>query len=339
MNRQGNSQAHSPFSEHLLDVMLVASGLDWDLERAVPVEQGEDIVYRLDIRGEKDIPSRAVLKAAGSTTDTEFKHEPKLLQYIRHNTSIPVPRVYATHLDPIDLPAPYYVMEYAENQVSVTNTSQDLFNDLDTPRLLARIAADAGRHLALFHQCESPTKIGKIGVVDESLRVIETDSETWSDYLRPIVSSEQVPWDMLEDVSNDLQQYLSGAIDDIPNFEPVPGHLDYRFDNLAIDSDEGVVNVLDWGGARTVHDIYELVLAEQYLSRWAPLDSKVRATVRNHLYDSYASHRRIDSELVSQYRKPYFCITRLTALMKEHSHTGTSPDFSEHASFFREAIY
>lgn len=334
-------ETDDPFSEHLINIMLVACGLEWEVNRAIPIERGADTVYRLEARDGGGEERRAVLKAPRETSTERFKHEPKLLQYVSRVTSIPVPTVHAMHLEPIDLPVPYYIMEDIEEPMT-DRTSATAFSGEggDWKARLEQVATDAGRHLALLHNCGPLSDLGPVGIEDGELQVRTSDTNSWSAWLRSIVESNRVPLDELGDIRTEVQQFVRDAVADISGIEPVPIHYDYRPQNLVVDPRDGVTAVLDWGAVRSAHGVYDVVLTEQYLSTWSPLDSATRAIVRENLYDAYTQHRSVDRDTIRQYRELYLAVTRLGALarLSDLPKREQPQQLAQHKAFFRALL-
>lgn len=340
MNNYVGGGGDDPFSEHMIKIMIVAGGLDWDLLGARPLKDGADTVYKLNVRDNQGNHKQAVLKAPRETTVEQFQEEPSLLQYVSSHTDIPVPEVYSMYLDPIDLPTPYYVMEYVEGSISEYGSTCHMPSELKAKTLLSQVAADAGRHLAMLHECGPLSGIGPVGVYENELSITSYNDSSWTTWLRSTIESDNVPIGKLDSLEQRVREFVIKGIKNISDVELVPIHNDYRPQNLVLDRTAGVKAVLDWGALRSAPSAYELALTEQYLSKWAPLNAEGRTIVCNHLYDSYLRHRSIDRDQIINHRSLYLAITRLSALarLNDLPEKKRPQQLSRHKEFFQQLI-
>ncbi|GAB7018902.1 phosphotransferase [Halostagnicola bangensis] len=216
----------------------------------------------------------------------------------------------------------------------------DLGRDVSDRELLAQVATDAGQHFAMLHNCGPLSGLGPVGIENGEIIVTDYDTDSWSAWLRSTVESNRVPLNEFADLEPDIRQFVFEAVEGLSEIEPVPIHYDYRPKNLVLNRQGGIKTVLDWGAVRSAHSVYELVLTEQYLSKWAPLDSEVRGLVRDHLYGSYTRHRPFNHDTIMQYRKLYLVVTQLSALAQIQAlpEQDRPQQLSRHKTFFRKLL-
>lgn len=257
-------------------VALVDEDLGWGVSNIEPIPHGSEALYVIEPDG-PDAPDRVVLKYCIAEDRSRFPIEPKLLQFIAANTSVPVPTVYATGKDG---DFPYMFVEYCDGL--------DVDGDVSIfePETQRRLAEEAGSHLAEIHASRTFDQHGVLTVEDDEV-VIQRAFETTSDFLLSyldIVLELEVP-DEFADL--DLRGPAERAARSVPQMTPVLVHSDYGLHNISVGRDHTTNAVLDWGGAKAAPAEFDLVRAEEMLCLHCPLDSPMRERVREGLLSGY----------------------------------------------------
>ncbi|WP_170977215.1 phosphotransferase family protein [Halorussus salinisoli] len=311
----------------------------WSLRDAAPADEGTDVVYFVTVET-PDGPRECVLKACEFLDPEAFRPEPYLVALVDRRTSIPVPSVVGAVDDHDDLPAPFFLMECRDGEVR-ENGARELPADA-----MERLARDAGRHIGELHALGEFEAFGGVRLARDvdgdrgeltvgeghiaadrdrptvdgrALTTDETASDSWR--TRVEATADDCLGDLHDrfaDLESDLRALVDDRLDALDReFAPVLGHDDYRLGNLLVDPATGETRaVLDWGNANTLEPQYNLVLAEQYLSGWAPHDDPLRERVRAALREGYREVGELaDDSDAERRRELYLTVTRLFPLV------------------------
>ena len=275
--------------------MVRACRPGWTVESFERSGYGTDLVCFLTCgapRGRRE----AVLKAttADLVPPEIARSEPRLLELVGRETSVPVPDVYGSVDVHEEYPAPLYLMERIEGE-----------NFQGRPGALPaaardRVVAEAGRLPA----------VGAVGVRDGDLAVLDTDeypryddTRTWllSNCENALASLEDGGWfpeladrpDRFADLVPALGDYLREAIPALPDPDPPTYcHWDYRYGNLLVDPDSGETRaVLDWANLRAADPAYNLAKAESHLFDPTAENGDRVAALRQQFRTAYESAR------------------------------------------------
>lgn len=302
-----------PFDSDDLE-RLVSLAYDGSLADAHVLDRGRDIIYRVDIDG-RDGSVQAILKAAGHSDAEQLRREAEVLEHVSRTTAVPVPGVIGAVPAPSEEYPPYFLMEFVDgcclNSLGNPYAGNDAFGSDE----LATLSASAGRHLARIHELGPLDGAGPISVVNDHLESVDSVT-AWHERVRRSLRAPHV--DQLGAVEVDVRTFVENGIDLITDVDLVPIHGDYRPGNLVLDPEHFDVRaVLDWGDARSAHHEYDLVLTEQYLSVWSPVDSELRQTVRENLYSGYRHRRELHrGERFERRRRLYRVLTRIDVLRR-----------------------
>lgn len=252
---------------------------DWRVDGIERSAHGTDFVATLDVRtpgGERTV----VLKAttADLVPPAVARSEPRLLELVGRETSIPVPTVFGYRDEHGEYPAPFYLMSHVEGE-----NFEDRADALSPP-LRETVLREAGRNLAELHALGPLDGAGRVGVRDGRLAVLDTDEHPRFDDFRDklladceetldsLTSGGYFP-DLADDPSRfadlvpDVRAYLREAIPALPAPDPPTyNHWDYRYGNLLIDPETGETRaVLDWANLSAADPAYNLAKVETAL--------------------------------------------------------------------------
>lgn len=259
--------------------MVDALRPDWTVRSIERSEHGTDFVATLDV----DAPSgrqRVVLKAttADLVAPAVARAEPRLLELVGSETTIPVPDVHGYRDAHPDLPAPFYLLEHVQGAT--------LGDDVDSlpERAHRRVIEAAGENLAELHELGPLPAVGTVGVRDGDLAVLDTDDHPryedgrerlYDDCMETIDELEDGGFfpDLAEDrerfadLTDALREHVESTVQSLPEPEaPTYCHWDYRYGNLLVDPDTGATNaVLDWANLDASEPASNLASAEFYL--------------------------------------------------------------------------
>jgi aminoglycoside phosphotransferase (APT) family kinase protein len=251
----------------------------WRVESIERNPHGTDFVATLDVQtpqGKRTI----VLKAttADLVAPVIARSEPRLLELVGRETSIPVPTVFG-YCDEHDMyPAPFYLIDHV---VGENYEGQPERLSLQARK---RILQQAGQNLAELHMLGPLPAVGNIGVHNGHLMVLDTDENPrYNDFRDWLLLNSDKTLNRLTtggyfpeladdptrfaDLVPNIRQYLQATI---PNLsEPDPPtycHRDYRYGNLLVDSETGTTQaVLDWANLLSADPAYNLANAESLL--------------------------------------------------------------------------
>lgn len=278
---------------------------EWDLRESTVSDHGTDFVCYLTV-DTGDGRRRAVLKAttADLVDPVIARSEPRLLELVGRETTVPVPKVFGYADDHPDYPAPFYLMEHVEGE-----------NFEGRPRELPREARDwvvreAGENLAELHELGPLPAVGRIGVANGELAVLDTDEHPRYDDFREhlldnaLDAAEELldgGWfpekaeepERFADLVPDLRSYLEETIPALPEPDPPTCcHWDYRYGNLLVDPRTGETRaVLDWANLSAAEPAYNLTKLEANLFDPAEDGQKRAGKLQDRFRTAYAGAR------------------------------------------------
>ncbi|WP_336350219.1 phosphotransferase family protein [Halorubellus litoreus] len=280
----------------------------WTVERVARVDEGTDFVATLDVATPAN-GRRVVLKA--TTNDwvaaEVARAEPRLLEHVGGETTIPVPDVYG-YCDAHDaLPAPFYLMEHVPGE-ALEGRADVLDEDA-----VARVLRAAGENLAALHDLGTLPAAGTVGVRDDDLAVLDTDDDPrYADGLEKARDGCLEAIESLDDggyfpgVTEDrerfadliptLREHVERTIPTLPPADdPRYCHWDYRYGNLLVDPGTGATNaVLDWANLSAAEPASNLASVEFHLLDADDPDDATLDARRRAFRDAYASARDDD---------------------------------------------
>lgn len=251
---------------------------EWRVTAIERSPYGTDLVAILDVRTPK--PRSVVLKAttADFVDPIVARSEPRLLELVRRETTIPVPEVFGYCDDHERYPSPFYVMEYVEGK-NYEGKLAELSEDVRETLL-----RDAGENLAELHELGSLPAAGKVGVQNGELCVLDTDDHPrHDDFREAVLADSEETLDSLADggfypnltddperfadLVPELREHVRERILALPTpDDPTYCHWDYRIGNLLIEPDTGrTCAVLDWANLSSAEPAYNLAQTEFYL--------------------------------------------------------------------------
>lgn len=267
--------------------------------------RGTDFVAVVGVRTPRGVRT-AVLKAmtASWVAPETARAEPRLLSLVGRETTIPVPTVFGYCDDHAEYPAPFYLMSHADGE-NYENRSHDL-----PPNARTRVLREAGRNLARLHSIGPLSGVGRIGVRDGELAVLDTDEfPRYDAFHDSFLASYEDTLDALEnggyfpDLADDptrfadlvprVREYLRETVPDLPASDPPTYcHDDYRYGNLLIRPETGETRaVLDWGLVTAAAPAYNVASAESLLLTPDSDDDARTAELRRALRSAYAETR------------------------------------------------
>lgn len=296
---------------------------EWTVRGVTATESGTDAVYYVSVET-RDGPSEYVLKACTAVPPADFRPEPHLLALLDRRTSIPVPRVVGAVDERADLPSPFFLMERCDGELA---EQVEL-----APGTVARMARAAGRYAGEYHDLGEFRRFGRLrldsdldrspaGVTVDGRTLAVTDDGTasWRAWLEDLFRDRLADLDdRFVDLESDVEAFVEARLHSLDRpFDAALGHVDYKFWNLLVEPGTGETTaVLDWAHATAMDPYYDLVLTEQHLSRWAPLDSPRRRRIRTALEAGYAETNDLERDAdFEERRELYLLVTRLQPLV------------------------
>jgi aminoglycoside phosphotransferase (APT) family kinase protein len=296
---------------------------EWSVRESTAIEAGTDTVYHLTVdTGEEQ--RRCILKVCTEVPPPDFRPEPYILSALAERTSVPGPRPLGSVEEHDDLPAPFYLMEHCEG---VTADEADL-----DPEGVERVARAAGRHAGEYHQvgdfrrfgrvrldCDHAREHGGLHVDGRTVAAGEQGQETWRAWVEALYNH----WitdleDRFADLRPEIEQFVEARLDLLDgSFEPVLGHIDYKPWNVMVRPATGETTALiDWGHANVMTAEYDLLLTEEHLSKWAPLDSPFRRRIRTAIEEGYTETNELHRDAAFDARRElYLLVSRLQPLV------------------------
>ena len=285
--------------------MVVRLRPEWTVDAIRRSEHGTDLVAFLDVvtpAGTLDV----VLKAttADFVPPVIARSEPRLLDLVGRETSIPVPEVFGFADSYSEYPAPFYLMERVPGE-NYEGRPADLAADARE-----RVVVEAGQHLAALHDLGTLPQVGRVGVHEGELTVLDgehgpvDDFREWvradvEDALDALANGTYYPDlatkpDRFADLVPALREALDARLASLP--EPAPPrycHWDYRYGNLLVDPETGATRaVLDWANLLAAEPAYNLAKTESHLLDPGADDSTERAAALSDSFrDAYAAER------------------------------------------------
>ena len=278
MTEEAPESGDDGVSDSMLRGMVEEIKPDWQVTSIERSPYGTDLVAILDVRTPE--PKSVVIKA----TTADFvdpiiaRSEPRLLELVHRETTIPVPEVFGYCDDHERHPAPFYLMEYVEGV-----NYEDKLEDLSVTAH-ETLLQEAGENLAELHELGPLTAPGKVGVQKGELCVLDTDEHPrHDDFHEAVLANCEETLDSLTDggfypgltdkqerfadLVPDLREYVQENIPDLSEpEEPTYCHWDYRLGNLLIDPGTGETRtVLDWANLSSAEPAYNLGQTEFYL--------------------------------------------------------------------------
>jgi aminoglycoside phosphotransferase (APT) family kinase protein len=172
------------------------------------------------------------------------------------------------------------------------------------------ILRQTGRHLAELHELGPLPAVGRIGVEDGDLAVLDTDEYPRFEDFRDWTLTNQLETvetladgghfpeyaddpDRFADLVPDLREYLRESIPDLPEPDPPTYcHWDYRYGNLLVEPTTGEVRaVLDWANLTAADPAYNLAKAEAHLLTPESDDEERTEDLRRIFRSAYAEDR------------------------------------------------
>ena len=278
---------------------------EWLVDAIRRSEYGTDLVAVLDVvtpDGRLDV----VLKAttADFVAPAIARSEPRLLDLVGRETAIPVPQVFGFVDSHPEYPAPFYVMERVSGR-NYEGRPADLAADARE-----RVVVEAGRNLARLHDLGTLPQVGRVGVRDGRIAVLDGKHGPVADFREWFRADIEEALDALADGTYypDLALEPDRFVDLVPALreelgarlasltEPVPPrycHWDYRYGNCLVDPDTGATRaVLDWANLLAAEPAYNLAKTESHLLDPGADDSAERAAALSDSFrDAYATER------------------------------------------------
>lgn len=278
MTEEAPKSGTEQVSDSTVREMVAEIKPDWRVTAIERSQHGTDLVAILDVR----TPERRSVVLKATTADfvdpIVARSEPRLLELVNRETTIPVPAVFGYCDDHERYPTPFYVMEYVEGE----NYEGKLAELSVTAR--ETILREAGENLAELHELGPLPAAGKVGVQDGELCVLDTEDHPRYDDFREAVlaDSEETLTSLADggfypdladdpnrfvDLVPELREYVRERIPAMPTpDEPTYCHWDYRIGNLLIEPDSGTTHaVLDWANLSSAEPAYNLAQTEFYL--------------------------------------------------------------------------
>lgn len=277
----------------------------WTVETVDRSAHGTDFVAVLNVHTLSGVRT-TVLKAtvAPWVSPETARAEPRLLSLVERKTTIPVPTVFGYCDEHGEYPAPFYLMSHVDGE-----NYEDRPGDLPT-HARERVLRESGRNLAELHSLGPLSGVGRIGVRDGEVTVLDTDEyprydafHDWflASYEKTLNSLENGGYfpDLADDPTRfadlvpGVREYLRETVSDLPTPDPPTYcHNDYRYGNLLIDPETGETRaVLDWGLVTAAAPAYNIASAESLLLTPDADDAARTAELRRTLRSAYTETR------------------------------------------------
>ena len=276
MTDETSSEDDADVADATVREMVAAIEPAWRVEAIERSAYGTDFVATLDVET-PDGSRTVVLKA--TTADLVAleiaSSEPRLLELVGSETSIPVPTVYGYRDAHEEFPAPFYLMDRVGGE-NFEDDPQSL-----PPDARERVVREAGENLAELHELGPLPAFGGIGVEDGRLTVLDGgEHDRYDDYREWLLDGVDRSLDALTDggyfpeladdpdrfadLVPDVREYVRETVPDLPPADPPTYcHWDYRYGNLLVDPDTGETRaVLDWANLCAAEPAYNLAKVE-----------------------------------------------------------------------------
>lgn len=284
--------------------MVRACRPTWRVRDYDPIDEGTDFVARVACATPEG-DRTAVLKAttAGFVDPAVARAEPRLYELVGRKTDVPVPDVYGFVDDHDAYPAPFYLLEHV-----LGANVEDRYETL-APAARERIVREAGANLATLHELGTLPRVGKVGVRDGGLAVLDGDHGPVDDFREWFRAGVAETCDALAggtyfpdraaeperfaDLADPLRAELLARADALSDPEPSRYcHWDYRYGNLLVDPDTGETRaVLDWANLMAAEPAYNLAKVESHLFDDHEDGPKRAASLRRTFRDAYETAR------------------------------------------------
>jgi aminoglycoside phosphotransferase (APT) family kinase protein len=272
-----------------------------------PISKGINAIYRVTFADGE----RAVLKTATFNTAAELRPEPRLLDRLGRETSVPVPDVLAIVDDGGSLGVFHYLLEHRSGRQvrSLQNlpaSAQDRLVE-EVATLLARVHE--------YRVLETPGFLRVTGTGSET-GFTTTDHDTWGEVLATLVDHivplfERVHEDgPFAGIVPDVVTAFEGIDDAIaPPETHVLLHRDCFLDNLLLGDDDEtplVRTLLDFGDPIVGDYRLDLAFAEDAILDVQRLPPERTTTLRDRFRTTYASERGLDPASIVDERYEYY---------------------------------
>ncbi len=157
--------------------MVASLRPEWTVDSIRRSEHGTDLVAVLDVStssGRSDV----VLKAttADFVAPAIARSEPRLLDLVGRETAIPVPQVFGFADSHPEYPAPFYLLENVPGE-NYEGCPADLDDDARE-----HVVVEAGRNLARLHDLGPLPQVGRVGVNEGELTVLDGEHGPVEDF-------------------------------------------------------------------------------------------------------------------------------------------------------------
>jgi ACT domain-containing protein/aminoglycoside phosphotransferase (APT) family kinase protein len=286
-----------------------STALDRRVADVEPIPAGVNALYRIECAD----GSRWVLKAPTIAADAAFLAEPLLLERLRRETGVPVPRVRAAvPAEEGPLVVAYYVMEYLDGRQRPDVLALP-------PAIREQLVREAGTHLAAIQEVRLGTACGHLHAAEGELTV-DSPARSWAALFEELV--DELSGELLGDgpLSDrdprfaDLEPAIREALSAFRSVAPEPSPSvvvpsDYRPANLVLAGEDGadplVSGVVDLGGY--VGDgLLAAALAEEALIDTALGGTDAAESLRTAYRTAYAGARGRDRAALFDDRYPYY---------------------------------
>jgi aminoglycoside phosphotransferase (APT) family kinase protein len=227
-----------------------------------------------------------------------------------------------------------------------------------TPESIERVARAAGRYAGEYHAVGEFRRFGRLRidcdlkgsrvgatVNDRTLAVADEGHTSWRSWIEKLYRNWIDDFDSrFVDLRPELEAFIESRMETLDrSFDAVLGHIDYKPWNFLVRPERGETTaVLDWGHATAIAPYYDLILSEEHLSRWAPLDSPRRRRVRTALEEGYSETNELERDADFDERQElYLAVSRLQPLVwfSEWMADESSAEQQEAADRHRQFVY
>ena len=247
----------------------------------------------------------AVLKVSTSDVfdDEVTVAEPVILEKIREDTDIPVPRVIDSCFEHESFPTPFYLLEYKSGVVYTEETP--------SYEVLKVVIKEAGEFLAELHSMDSFSEFGVVGYEGGELCVLDTEGnpsfednknrflDEYMNKINSLDSGGNFPHladepQRFGDLISDMKSYFRSEVEGLPDVSTGSRfcHWDYQFRNLVFDREaQRTAAVLDWGCILAEDPAYNIAKVEANFLENSWVTDKQAKNLRNIFRETYAYYR------------------------------------------------
>ncbi len=297
-----------PSSATDIEAVLDESGpdyADFSFERPGGGHQSDVFMVTLEHAGEE---YEVVVKFEPDHMES-FAVEPKLHEYIRARTDVPVPEILVFKQDPTTDVQPYFVTARLEGE-NLGEHFADLSMDLRE-----RVVAQAGRILGDLHSEIAFEAFGWLDLWED--RIIVRDlTGSWRDYFEKLTTGHidglaETPF---ADIADRARENIEPALALVPE-DGVPRlvHDDFRPANLLFDPDleDPITAVLDWQDVLAAHPEYHLAQTEFLFIDSSFRDPELCDQLRRVLHEGYQEKRAFAFDEGYEERRPLYQLSTL----------------------------